>query len=338
MKQVELAEFGVDHLRVVEVDRPEPGPGQVLIRFGGAAINYRDYQIVAGEFAPTQPLPIVPLSDGAGAVVAVGEGVTRCAVGDSVAPLFFPNWHSGAALGAVRSISSGLEAPGVLREFGVYDEGQIARVADHLSAAEAACFPCAGLTAWSCLRDASGITAGDTVLVQGTGGVCLFGLQFAKAMGATVIVTSGSDDKLERARELGADHCINYRTTPAWGVAARDLTDGRGVDAIIEIGGTGTLPQSIAALARGGHINVVGYLAGIEIGLTVFHLIERNANLHGISVGNRDGFEAMMAFVAEHDIHPVIGARYAFDAAGTALQDIVAGAHYGKLVIDIKGS
>jgi NADPH:quinone reductase-like Zn-dependent oxidoreductase len=335
MKQIELSEFGIEHLRAVEVDRPEPGPGQVLVRFGGASINYRDYQIVVGEFAPTQPLPIVPLSDGAGEVVAVGDGVTRCAVGDSVAPLFFPNWHSGAAVGAERSVSSGLEAPGVLREFGVYDEGHVARVADHLTAAEAACFPCAGLTAWSCLHDLSSVTAGDTVLVQGTGGVSLFGLQFAKAMGATVIVTSGSDDKLERVRELGADHCINYQTTPAWGVAARELTGGRGVDAIIEIGGTGTLPQSIAALTRGGHINIVGYLAGIAVGLTVFDLIERNAHLNGVSVGNRDGFEAMMTFVAEHGIRPAIGAHYDFDAAGAALQDIVAGAHTGKLVVDL---
>jgi NADPH:quinone reductase-like Zn-dependent oxidoreductase len=334
MQQFELPEFGIDQLQLVEVAAPEPGAGQVLVQFGGASINYRDYQIVSGEFAPTQPLPIVPLSDGAGRVAAVGDGVTGFQVGDCVAPLFFPHWHSGAALAAERSLSSGLEVPGVLRELGVYDEAHIAKVAAHLSAADAACFPCAGLTAWSCLQDLSGVKADDIVLVQGTGGVSIFGLQFAKAMGATVIVTSGSDAKLERALELGADFVINYRATPEWGIAARDLTGGRGVDAIIEIGGQGTLQQSFAALARGGHISIVGYLAGIDVGLTVFDLIERNANLHGVSVGNRDSFVAMMRFVEQHQIQPVISSRHDFTSAATALREIVAGEHIGKIVVD----
>lgn len=335
MKQVELPDFGIENLRTVETDTPEPGPGQVLVRFGAASVNYRDYQIVTGEFAPTQPLPIVPLSDGAGEVVAVGAGVTRFTAGDRVAPLFFPDWLSGEALGAERAASSGLEVPGVLREFGVYSEDAVAGVADHLSAAEAACFPCAGLTAWSCLRDLAGVTAGDTVLLQGTGGVAIFGLQFAKAMGARAIVTSGSDAKLERARELGADECINYRATPEWGAAARELTGGRGVDAVIEIGGTGTLQQTFAALRRGGHVAVVGYLAGIDLGLTVFHLIERNAHLHGVSVGNRDAFDAMMEFVGTHRLQPVVAESFGFDEAAAALRAVAGGGHLGKLVVDI---
>jgi NADPH:quinone reductase-like Zn-dependent oxidoreductase len=250
--------------------------------------------------------------------------------------LFFPNWLSGEAFGDVRSVSSGLEAPGVLREYGVYDQDQLGKIAPHLTDEEAACFPCAGLTAWTCLVSLSGIQAGDTVLAQGTGGVALFALQFAKALGAKVIMTSGSDAKLERARALGADHCINYRKTPEWGDLARELTGGRGVDSVIDIGGTGTLSQSIAALRRGGHINIVGYLAGIDLGLTVFHLIERNAHLHGVSVGNAEGFAEMMNFVSEHSLVPVIDTSYFFEDTAAAMTDIAAGNHFGKLVIQIQ--
>lgn len=335
MKQMELPAFGIDNLRVVEVPEPEPGPGDVLVRFGAASINSRDVQIATGEFSPDQPLPIVPLSDGAGEVVALGAGVSRFAVGDRVAPVFFPDWLSGEALRSERAVSSGLEVPGVLREFGVYGEHALARVAAHLTDAEAACFPCAGLTAWSCLHDLAGIEAGNSVLVQGTGGVALFGLQLAKAMGAEVIVTSSSDAKLERARELGADHCINYRTTSEWGAAAKEFSGGDGVHAVIEIGGTGTLKQSFAALRRGGHIGIVGYLAGIDLGLNVFDLILTNAHMHGVSVGNRDSFEAMMAFVGEHELRPVIASSYEFDDAGVALQAIASGEHFGKLVVKI---
>lgn len=335
MRVMELKKFGIENLEQVETDRPEPGAGQVLVKFGAASINYRDYQIVKGEFAPNQPLPIVPCSDGAGEIVAVGDAVTRFNLGDRIAPLFFPNWLTGHAHGDVRAVSSGLETPGVLREYGVYDQDAIAHIAPHLTDQEAACFPCAGLTAWTCLDTLSHIQAGDSVLVQGTGGVALFALQFAKALGAAVIITSGSDAKLERARALGADHRINYLTTPDWGEQARVLTGGRGVDAVVEIGGTGTLRQSIVAIRRGGHITIVGYLAGIDLGLNVFDLIERNANLHGVSVGNAEGFAQMMNFVAEHGLQPVIDKTYAFEDAGAALGEIAKGAHFGKLVVTV---
>jgi NADPH:quinone reductase-like Zn-dependent oxidoreductase len=336
MRVMELTKFGIENLKVVEADMPTPGTGQVLVKFGAASINYRDYQIVMGEFAPSQPLPIIPCSDGAGQIVEVGNSVKRFSRGDRVVPLFFPNWLTGCARGDVRAVSSGLEAPGVLREYGVYDEASLAGVAPHLTDQEAACFACAGLTAWTCLATLSNIQAGDSVLVQGTGGVALFALQFAKALGATVIITSGSDAKLERARTLGADHCINYRTTPDWGEQARMVNGGRGVDAVVEIGGTGTLRQSIVAIRRGGHIAIVGYLAGIDLGLNVFDLIERNANLHGVSVGNAEGFSEMMNFVAEHGLHPVIDKTYVFEDAGKALVDIAKGAHIGKLVVNIQ--
>ena len=335
MKICELSTWGFENLRFRDVETPQPGPDQVLVKFGAASVNYRDYQIVAGEFAPTQPLPIIPGSDGAAEIVATGTNVDGLSPGDRVSPLFFPEWMSGEALGSERSVSSGLETPGVLREYGIYEQHQVCKVAPHLTDAEACCFPCAGLTAWNSLVTFSGITAGDTVLVQGTGGVAIMALQMAKAMGALVIVTSSSNDRLQRALELGADHGINYADTSNWGEAARELTDGRGVDAVIEIGGEGTLPQSVAALRRGGHINVIGYLAGFGLGLSVIDLIERNASLHGLSVGNREQFEEMMAYVGRHHIKPVIDRTYSFEETGQALQDIAGGGNFGKLVVTI---
>ena len=335
MKICELSAWGFDNLHYRDVETPQPGPDQVLLKFGAASVNYRDYQIVAGEFAPDQPLPVIPGSDGAGEIVATGDNVDGLSPGDRVSPLFFPEWISGEALGSERSVSSGLETPGVLREYGIYEQHRVCRVAPHLTDVEASCYPCAGLTAWNSLVTFSGVTAGETVLVQGTGGVAIMALQMAKAMGAQVIVTSSSDDRLQRALLLGADHGINYRETPNWGEAARELTDGRGVHAVIEIGGEGTLPQSITALRRGGHINVIGYLAGVGLGLSVFDLIERNANIHGLSVGNREQFEEMMDFVSEHGIRPVIGRTYSFDQTGQAIQDIARGGNFGKLVVII---
>jgi NADPH:quinone reductase-like Zn-dependent oxidoreductase len=336
MRVMQLPRFGLDNLQIVHAADPVPGVGEVLVKFGAASINYRDYQIVIGEFAPTQALPIVPCSDGAGEVVATGDGVTRFATGDKVAPLFFPNWISGPAYGDERGVSSGLEAPGVLREFGVYKENQLAALAPHLTVEEGACFPCAGVTAWNSLVDCSCIGPGDWVLVQGTGGVAIAALQFAKALGASVIVTSSHDEKLDRAKQLGADHGINYVRTPDWGDAAMAITGGRGVDAILEIGGTGTLQQSVAALRRGGHINIIGYLAGVDLGLTVYDLIMKNAHLHGISVGNRDTFEGMMHFVAKQRIRPVIDRAYVFEEAADAFSDIARGQHLGKLIVTIQ--
>jgi len=335
MQAIILPRFGTENLQLTELEAPVPGDDEVLVKFAAAAVNSRDAQIISGAFSPDQPLPIVPVSDGAGTVEAVGKQVEGLARGDLVCPLFFPEWMAGEALADERSVSSGLEAPGVLREYGVYKAHQIIRVPSYLSAAEAACLPCAGLTAWTALVNYSSIGEGDWVLVQGTGGVSLFGLQFAKALGANVIVTSGSDDKLEQALQLGADHGINYANQPEWGEAARELADGRGVHAVLDVGGTGTLPQSVAALRRGGHINVIGYFGGIDLGLNVFHLIERNAHIHGVAVGNREGFEHMVAFLGEHEIHPVIGAEYSFADAARAIERVGDGSHVGKIVIEI---
>ena len=334
MKTLQLNAFGLENLQSVTVDRPTPGPGQVLVKMGAASVNPRDYQIITGQFTTDMAFPLIPLSDGAGEVVAIGDGVSRVAVGELVTPLFFPNWISGEALGDERKQSSGLELPGTLREYAVYPEQAVARAAAHLSAEEAACYPCAGLTAWTSLVTKSRIEAGNTVLVMGTGGVALMGLQLAKALGARVILLSSSEERLVMARELGADHCINYHSQPNWGEIAYEIAD-HGVDAVLEIGGSGTLENSLAAIRHGGHINIIGYMAGVEMGITVFPLIIKNANLHGIGTGNREDYEAMMQCVQEHQIRPVIAARYPMLETAMALEDLQQGGHFGKRVINI---
>jgi len=335
MKAYVLSEYGFDHLRQVTMDDPVPGPGQVQVKLNAASINYRDFMICAGQFGSPNDLPIVPLSDGAGEVIAVGDGVTTLGIGDHVSPLFFPHWWSGDALGDERAVSTGLEADGCLREYGVFDELSVIKSAAHLTDEQAACFPCAGLTAWSALVTTSNVQPGETVLVLGTGGVSIFALQFAKALGARVIVTSASNEKLERVRELGADDVINYRDTPEWGPAAKELTGGPGVDVVIEVGGTNTLGQSFKAIRRGGHIPIIGALAGAKMDLLVYDLIATNAHIHGISVGNRSACEDMMRFVEQHRITPVIDRNFAFADAADAIRDIDQGNHVGKLTVTI---
>ncbi len=336
MKAIQLSKFGLDEFKIVEVEKPVPGPGQVLVEIKAASINFRDYLIARGVFAPASDLPIIPLSDGAGKIVDIGQGVTELQIGDRVTPLFFPKWMSGDALGDERSVSSGLEADGVLRQYGVYDERAVVKFAEHLSYEEAACFPCAGLTAWTSLVTVSHITRGECVLVLGTGGVALFTLQFAKALGAKVIITSSNDERLERAKDLGADYTINYLNEPEWGAIAKDITNGRGVDMVLEVGGTGTLPQSFKAIRRGGHIPIIGNLSGAKMDIEVYQLILTNAHLHGIGVGHREGFEQMMRFVGNHELHPVIAKEYPFEEASSAIYDAGEGGHFGKLIVNIK--
>ena len=334
MKAIELSRFGLDQLKLTELAEPSPGPGEVLVKMQAASVNPRDYQIVAGHFTPNVPFPLVPLSDGAGEVVALGEGVTRVGVGDLVTPMFFPDWLSGEALAGERQRSLGLELPGTLREYAVFPESAVVRAASHLSPEEAACYVCAGITAWTSLVTRSGIGPGDWALVQGTGGVAMMGLQLAKALGANVIALSSSDERLEKARSLGADAIINYRENPDWGDTAFEIA-GHGVDAVLETGGAGTLENSLAAIRHGGHINIIGYMTGVEMGITVFPLIVKGANFHGIGTGNRDDYEAMMQCVQEHRIQPPISGRYMMEDTARALQDLTDGGHFGKLVVTI---
>lgn len=334
MQTLQLNNFGADHLTQVDAAMPEPSEHDVVVRLAAASLNPRDSQIIAGHFTTAVEFPLIPLSDGAGTVIAVGTKVTRFQVGDQVTTLFFPNWHSGEATSGERAVSTGLEVPGAAREVGMFHEDSLANFASHLSAAEAACYPCAGLTAWSALFDKSAITEGSWVLIQGTGGVATMGIQLAKAAGANVIVISSSHDKLAKAKALGADHLINYIDTPDWGQHAFELS-GHGVDAVLEIGGTATLENSLNAIRHGGHINIIGYMAGIDMGITVFPLIIKNANLHGIGTGNRDSYERLMQFVTTHSLRPPIYQQFSLDQMKQALHTLDTESPFGKVIIDL---
>jgi len=327
--------WGTENMRLVE--RPEPGPpgpGMILVRMHAASVNYRDYATVLNR-APFGKLPQIPFSDGAGEVVAIGDGVTRFAVGDRVCLSFFPDWIDGAPSAANRAISLGsASAPGVLQELYLTHEASASRVPDHLSWLEAATLPCAGLTAWRSLIVEGALKPSDTVLVQGTGGVSIFALQFAKMHGATVIATSSSDEKLERVRALGADHVINYRETPEWGKAALDITEGRGVDQIVEVGGAGTINQSLAAAGVGANILIIGILGGRTQELLMPAIFGKNLRLLGISVGNRTHFEQMTAAIDRSGMYPVVDRVYPFAQAPAAIDQLQANAHFGKICID----
>ena len=335
MKAWQLKDFGLNNLAFVDVEKPEPGPKDVLVRFEAASVNPRDYQIIMGQFTPNIDFPLIPVSDGAGTITTIGNDVTELRVGDRVTPLFFPNWHMGEALGDERKLSSGLEVPGVLREYGVYREETVVRIPDYLTASEAACLPCAGLTAWTSLVTIANIQPDNTVLIQGTGGVAIAGLQLSKALGARVVVISSRNEKLALAKELGADHCINYVKNPEWGIEAFEYAH-HGVDAVLEIGGSGTMANSLTAIRHGGHIAVIGYMSGIDVGVTVFPLIIKCANLHGIATGNSENYRAMLAFMEKHEVKPQISAAYSYEEADKALGDIALGTHFGKIVIDLE--
>ena len=311
----------------------EPAAGQVLIRVGAASLNYRDLLTLQDPTSNRDGL--IPLSDGAGTVAAVGSGVTRWRVGDRVSVNFFPNWRAGAfSAAALATAVGGGQTDGMLSDYVLADSEALVAVPEHLSLMEAATLPCAAVTAWHALFERGHLQAGSTVLVQGTGGVALFGLQLATAHGAKVIVTSSSDAKLARAKALGAWKTINYRSQPDWDAAALDLTDGRGVDHILELGGPDTYNRSIAAIAPGGRIAQIGVLTGFASQPNILPLQFKNASIDGICVGSVEHFERLNQFLAKHRITPVIDKTFAFDDAPAAYQHLASATHFGKVVID----
>jgi NADPH:quinone reductase-like Zn-dependent oxidoreductase len=322
---------GLDHLKLVEREDPQAGPGEVLVRLRAASINYRDLATVT-MMAPQRPL--IPLSDGAGVVEQVGEGVTRVKAGDLVMPGFFPHWTAGRPT-PQRLAALGGALDGVACEAIALPAEGVTKAPAGWSAEEAATLPCAAVTAWRGLMVEARLTAGETVLVQGTGGVSIFALQFAKLAGARVIVTSSSDEKLERARAMGADETINYRATPDWAAAARELTGGRGVDHVVEVGGAGTFQQSIAACALGGAIAVIGVLSGFVKDLNVASIFGGNLHVNGITVGSRENVEQMVRAIEVAKLKPVIDRRFPLAGLADALALMQAGGHFGKVVIDI---
>jgi NADPH:quinone reductase-like Zn-dependent oxidoreductase len=333
VKAVELRAWGVENLVLTERPEPRPGPGQVVVRMRAASLNYRDLLMVRGEYNPKQRLPLVPCSDGSGEVVAVGEGVTRAAVGDRVCPTFHQRWIAGEPSRELLRGTLGGPLDGTLAELMAVDEQGLVRVPEHLSDAEAATLPCAALTAWNALVTEGRVTAGETVLVQGTGGVSIFALQLAVLLGARVIATSSRDEKLARARELGAWETINYREQPAWGARAGELTGGRGVDLVVEVGGAGTLEQSLRAVRPGGTIAMIGVLSGAATELRLNSVLMRKIRVQGIIVGPRESFAAMSRAIAHHRLRPVVDRVFPLAETREAFDYLASGRHFGKVVI-----
>jgi NADPH:quinone reductase-like Zn-dependent oxidoreductase len=299
------------------------------------SLNYRDLLVVKGAYNPKMPLPRIPCSDAAGEVAAVGPGVSGVKTGQRVAGLFMPAWQSGEVTDAKSRSALGGAVDGVLAEYVVLPEGGVIAVPEHLSDEEAATLPCAALTAWHGLVTEGGVKPGDIVLVQGTGGVSLFALQFARLAGARVLVTSGHDDKLQRALALGAAVGVNYKTTPEWGDWARTQTGGVGVDHVVEVGGAGTLAQSLRAVRLGGRISLIGVLAGGGGSINLLPILMKCVRVQGIYVGSGEMFAAMNRAIGQHQLRPVIDRVFPFEQASEAFRHLESGAHFGKVCIRV---
>src|SRR5665213_2657501 len=335
MRAYQLARAGTGIEALSKVERPKPVPGhrQVLVKVAACSLNFRDLGIVRGTYRIPSKENVVPLSDGAGEVVEVGSGVTRVKVGDKVAGNFFARWPGGEPPPDVQSTALGGASDGMLAEYVVLEEEGTVKIPAHLSLEEGATLPCAAVTVWHAMMEHAKLIAGQIVLLQGTGGVSVFGLQLGHAMGLQTIITSSSDAKLAKAKALGATHTINYKTTPDWDKAATELTGGRGVDQVVEVGGAGTFAKSFGAIRIAGKIRMIGNLSGPATELNPGLIMGRRANIQGISVGSTQMFEAMNRAISANGIRPVIDKVFGFDEAKAAYQHMASGAHFGKIVI-----
>lgn len=334
MKVYEIREFGVENLAMVERPDPEPAAKQVLVRFRAASLNYRDLMMVTGRYDPKLNRPVIPFSDGAGEVVGVGKDVTLWKEGDRVMPIFMQGWIDGEITFEKAKTALGGDLDGVLAEHGVFDESGLVRIPGHLSYEEAATLPCAALTAWHGLVVSGGLKRGDTVLLMGTGGVSVFGLQFVRNFRGESIVISSSDEKLGRADVLGADHLFNYSENPDWDEAALLYTGKRGVDHVLEVGGAGTLSRSMRAVRMGGHIALIGVLASGS-GVDPLPILMKSIRLQGIFVGSRTMFEEMNRRIRDEYLKPVVDRVFPFDEAREALKYMESREHFGKIVVTI---
>lgn len=332
MRVYEIRSFGIDNLVLAERPQPTPGYGQVMVKVRAASLNYRDLLMVKGLYNPRLPLPLIPFSDGVGDVIAVGEGVTRIKAGDRVAGIFMQRWLAGELTEATSKSALGGGIDGMLAECVVLHEDGVVQVPEHLSYEEAATLPCAGVTAWHAVIE-SGLKPGESVLLLGTGGVSLFALQFVRLAGAKVIITSRSDEKLARAMEMGATDGINYQSVPEWSNRVRELTGGVGVDLVVEVGGAGTLPQSLRAVRTGGRISLIGILTGATGEINPRPIIMKKIRVQGIFVGSREMFEAMNRAISLHHLHPVVDRVFPFEDARDALRYMESGTHFGKICI-----
>lgn len=337
MKAYELQDTtGLAGLKLVDKPIPQPGAGQVLVRIRAVTLNYRDLLTVKGGYGSRQKLPLIPLSDGAGTVEAVGPLVRRLKVGDRVIGSFFENWLAGDPTKEKMDGALGGSADGVLAEYRIFREEALVLTPPHLSDEEAASLPCAAVTAWGAVVKLGGIKPGEVVLTQGTGGVSLFALQFAKMIGAQVIASSSSDAKIERLKKLGADQTVNYISVPEWGKFARDMTASRGVDLVVEVGGVGTLNESIRATRIGGSIALIGVLAGPPKDNSRLPLIVmQQQRIQGVTVGSVEDLQAMVDAIALNRMRPVVDRVFAFADTREAFAHMSSGKHFGKVAIAI---
>lgn len=335
MRGVRLrAPASLDNLTLVDLSDPgAPGPGEIRVRLAASSLNYHDYAVVTGMMPAADGR--IPMSDGAGTVEAVGEGVTQFRPGDLVVSTFFPEWIDGAPPATAFHGVPGDGVDGYAREAVVTPQHWFTHVPKGYSAAEAATLTCAGLTAWRALFVDGATRPGSTVLVQGTGGVSIFALQFAKAAGARVIATSSSDEKLVRLKALGADELVNYKAVPAWGARALELTGGRGVDTVVEIGGAGTLDQSMVAARVGGHVALIGVLTGFAGPVQTALLMAKNLRVQGLTVGSRQQQLAMIAGIDATGVRPVLDRHFSLDGLADAFRHQASNRHFGKIIVDI---
>lgn len=333
MRVCEIQEFGIDNLVFSERAIVRPTFNQVLVKMAAASLNFRDYMMVGGKYNPKLKRPVVPLSDGAGVVEEVGPDVTRFKVGDRVAGCFFQKWIEGPPTREKSTSALGGAIDGVLSEYRTFSEDGLIAIPGHLSFEEAATLPCAGVTAWNALFEQFAMAPGETVLLQGTGGVSIFALQFAAAAGLRTIITSSSDAKLARAESLGAHDLINYRNVPEWDAEARRLTGGEGVDKVIEVGGSDTLPKTLRAVRTGGAVSVIGVLSGGEAAISPSALLMNSLRVSGIYVGSRLMFERMNRAIALHKIKPVIDQVFAWTEIKEALRHMQSQTHFGKICL-----
>ena len=332
MRAVQLTgAFGIEELKIQEAAEKPLGPGEARLRVHAVSVNYRDILVAKGLYTKKLPFPLTICSDAAGEVIETGPGVSRVKTGDRVCPAFMPAWTGGEVTDQAARSALGAFADGVLAETIVMPETALVPIPAHLSYEEASTLPCAGVTAWNALVERGRLRAGETVLTLGTGGVSVFALQFAKLAGARVIITSSSDEKLERAKALGADAVVNYKTNPEWDEAMKKLGP---VDHIVEVGGTGTLNKSIKVVRMGGHIALIGQVSGgAEANLLPAFM--KSLRLNGVFVGSRETFAAMNRAVGLHGMKPVVDRVFGFEEAGEALRYMESGAHFGKVVIKV---
>jgi NADPH:quinone reductase-like Zn-dependent oxidoreductase len=335
MRAYRFDQFGLEHLKLVTAEQPTPGPGEVLVEVKALSLNYRDLMVVKGWYNPKLRLPATPISDGAGVILALGQGVERVKVGDRVTSHFVAGWIDGPPRAEHATTTLGAPGAGLAAEQVVLPAEAVVPVPAGYDYAQAATLPIAALTAWSALRTISQTTVGDTVLTLGTGGVSIFALQFAKQMGVTVIITSSSDEKLEWARGLCADHLINYRSRPDWDQAVLEATRGVGADLTIESGGVGTLEQSMRATRAGGTIAYVGALTGLKGELNTAPILMRRLHVAGVFVDSRAEFEKMNRFIEEREIKPIISRKFTFDQLPDAFRLMESGGHFGKIVVEL---